>query len=108
MVEGLDNRGHAREKIVLLFFGFDAVVEALMQKLKRPFERPLGTPGDLISHQDADVINLLPFAIQGKKRADFEIAGCNVDAFGELTPVVEVAKDFPFVVAVIDDEQVTS
>ena len=60
--------------------------------------------GDFVAHQDADFVYLLPFVFEAEQGANFEIAGGDVDAAGDLAPVVEVAEDFPVGVAVVDDE----
>jgi hypothetical protein len=64
--------------------------------------------GGLVAHQDADVVELLPAAVQGEERADFEEAGGDVERAGDFRPVLEIAKSFPAFVAVIDGEQFTA
>jgi hypothetical protein len=64
-----------------------------------------GAERDFIPHEDAQGVDFLPLVPQAGQAADLEVAGGDVDAFGELAPVVEVAQDFPIVVAVVDDEQ---
>ena len=53
-------------------------------------------------------VDVLPLAVEGQQGADLEVAGGDVDGFGEGAPVVEVADDFPVVVAVIDAEQLAA
>ena len=60
---------------------------------------------DFVAHQDANGIDLLPFVFEREQRTDFKVPGRNVDRFRKLTPIVQVTKDFPFFVAVIDDEK---
>ncbi len=38
----------------------------------------MGAFGDLIAHQDADLIQLLPLAIKSQQGSDFKIPGRNV------------------------------
>ena len=53
--------------------------------------RPSVRQRDLVAHQDADLVHLLPFVFQAEQGADLEVAGGDVDGLGELAPIVEVA-----------------
>ena len=97
--------GNAGQEVVLLLFGFQAVVQPRLDLLQPVGERLLGAARNLVAHEDADGIDLLPLVLQAQQAADLEVAGGHVDGLGELAPVVQVALDLPVVVAVIDDEQ---
>ena len=43
-----------------------------------------------------------------EERTSFEIARGNVDGPGNLAPVMEIAKDFPVGIAVIDNKKFTA
>src|SRR5262245_29208779 len=101
----LDNRRNALEKVVLLFLGLEAGVEAGFDTLQPLDECGPGPPGNFIPHENSNSINLLPFAVEGEERSDFEVARGDVDGLRDLAPVVEIAEDLPVVVAVIDDEE---
>jgi hypothetical protein len=63
---------------------------------------------DFVAHQNANLIHLLPFVLEPEQRANFEVAGRDVDRLRDLAPVVEIAQDLPVHVAVIHDEKFTS
>jgi hypothetical protein len=67
-----------------------------------------GTFGNLIPHQNPNPVNLLPFSLKGKERADFEVARSDVDDLGNLAPVMQIAQDLPVVIAVIDYKKFTA
>ena len=68
----------------------------------------MGTSGNFVTHEYANLVNRLPGLFEGQEAADLEGAGCDVDARRELAPVAEVVADSPHVVAVVDDEQVAA
>ena len=45
---------------------------------------------DLGAHQDPDLVEPLPLAIQLEERPDLEVAGRDVEALRDLRPVVQV------------------
>ncbi len=96
---------NAGEEVVLLLLGFQAVVQPRLDLLQSVGERLLGAARNLVAHEDANGIDLLPLVLQAQQPADLEVARGHVDGLGELAPVVQVALDLPVVVAVIDDEQ---
>ncbi len=53
-----DYGGYALQKVVLLLFRFQARVEAACYSPKPLFERFLGSPGNFVTHQNADFVNL--------------------------------------------------
>ncbi len=106
--DGLDNGRHAVQEIVGLFFGFQAGIQPRFDVFQAGYKSCLGFLGDLIPHEDADLIHLFPFFLQRQQRADFEVASGNVDGPGNLTPVVEIAQDFPVHIAVVHDEKLAA
>src|ERR1041385_7128795 len=96
------------QKIVLLFFAFDAFVEYRLNRLDSGHQSLLCAQGHLVTHENAYGIKLLPLSVQAQKRPYFEIAGRNVKAMGEFRPIVEVAPDLPVLIAVIDDEEIAT
>jgi len=69
------------------------------------FLRP---PGDPDADDNASPVELLPLAIQRHQGADFKLASRDVEAGGNPGPFGQVVEDFPFVVAVINDEKVVA
>ena len=64
--------------------------------------------GRLRPHEDANLVQLLPFAVEREQGANFEETCCNVERRRDLCPFPEVADDFPFFVAVVDDEKIAA
>lgn len=103
--DGLDYGGSPGEEIVFLFFIFERAVEPVLDLGQALGEDGAGALRDLVAHEEANLVELLPLAVEGQERADLEVAGGDVDGLGKIAPVAQIAKDFPVVVAVIDDEQ---
>jgi hypothetical protein len=38
----------------------------------------VGTFGDFVTHQDSDLIELLPLSIKGQQSTDFKVSGGNI------------------------------
>src|SRR5688572_381963 len=85
-----NDRWHTAEKVVFRLLGFQASIEPLSDLFQSFPERPLRSHRDLVSHQNAKVIDSLPLPIQGEQRADLEIPGGNIDGSGELAPFCKV------------------
>jgi len=68
-------------------------------------ERLLGALRDLLALQDADVVDLLPLAVETEQRPDLEEAGRDVDGPGQSGPVPNVLERLPVLIAVIDDKE---
>ena len=100
--------GNAREEVVFLLLGFQAVVQPRLDLLQSLSKRLLGPARNLVAHEDANRIDLLPLVLQAQQPADLEVARGHVDSLGKSAPVVQVALDLPVIVAVIDDEQFTA
>src|SRR5207249_237738 len=66
-----DNSWDAEEKIVLLLFAFEAFIECLTNGLESLLERTPRAYRDFVAHEDADVIDFLPFAVKGEQGSDF-------------------------------------
>jgi len=64
--------------------------------------------GNLVTHQNTNLVKLLPFAVQGEQSAHLEITSRDVERVGNLRPFLEVAQSFPFGLAVIDNEEFSS
>ncbi|WP_394757453.1 hypothetical protein, partial [Rhodoferax sp.] len=75
---GLDDSGHTGEKVVFLFLALNAVIEETFNADYAVHQRALGSLTDLVTHEDANLVQLLPLAIQRQQRANLEIAGGNV------------------------------
>src|SRR5262249_50649414 len=63
---------------------------------------------DLGSHQDPDLVQLLPLAIELQEASDLEEASRDVEALRNVCPVVEVAGTRPPRDAVVDDEKLAT
>jgi len=58
----------------------------------------------LRAHQDADLLEPLPLAVEGQQGTDLEVARCDVEGLGNTGPLFEIAKSGPAGNAVIYDE----
>jgi hypothetical protein len=106
--DGLDDGRDAHEEVVLLLLRFEAGIEAVADAPEALDERGASAAGDLVAHEDADLIDLLPLVLQAEQGADLEITGGDVDGAGNLAPVVEVAEDLPVLVAIVHNEQLAA
>ena len=96
---------HAGEERVVLFVGFETPVEDLFCSFGELAQYPPGPVGDLIAHEDADLVELLPFAVEFEQGADLEVAGRYVEGAGDLAPLAEIVGPPPTIDTVVDDEQ---
>ena len=64
--------------------------------------RRLGT------HQNSDVVERLPSAIEGKQGTDFEVPRRNIERLGDAGPLFKISKPRPAGDAVVDDEEVSA
>src|SRR5205814_1989820 len=55
-----------------------------------------------------DLFQFLPLAIQPEERTNFKVSGGNVEGTRDLGPVLQIAKDLPVLIAVIDYENVSA
>ena len=56
------------------------------------------------AHQDPDLIELLPFAVELEEGTDLEVAGSDVEALGDPGPFLKVSETSPPRNTVIDNE----
>ena len=75
---GLNDLGYPSQKIILLLFALNAVVQQLTNTRKALSQCKVCALGDFVTHQDADLIELLPLAIQSQQGTDFKITSGNV------------------------------
>jgi len=105
---GLHDGWNTCEEVILELLGFQTLVQPPGYFLKALFKSSLGALGDFVPHQDANLIDLLPFVVQSKQPCDFELSRRTVDPLGDLTPVVKVTEDFPVLVTVVDNEKLAT
>ena len=92
----------------MFLFLFQALVQVLHNVRQSILECSHRAQRYLVSHQDADLVDLLPLVFQGKKGPYLEVARRDIDGLRDLTPVVEVPGDLPIFVAIVDDKQVAT
>ncbi len=56
-------------------------------------------------HQDADLIELLPFAVEGRQGTDLGTTGRDAKSRGNLRLLPQLMQRLPFRIAVIHDEE---
>jgi hypothetical protein len=64
--DGLDDRRNAFEERILGLLAFKALIEASLNPAQRFLKRLLRSSSDLVAHEDADVIDLLPLAFESQ------------------------------------------
>ena len=106
-------RGENRRNAVQEWIGVLVRLKALVEDLRRT--RPNGveqrracTIRRLGTHQNPDVVERLPSAIEGKQCADFEVPRRNIERLGDAGPLFKIAKPRPAGDAVVDDEEVSA
>ncbi len=102
----LDDRGNALEERV----GVLVVVETAVERRFRPTpyclqDHLFGPTGHLVTHQNADLVELLPRSVERHQCTCFEVPGRNVEGVGNLTPFAQVAQPIAAARGVVDDEQ---
>jgi hypothetical protein len=75
---GLNDLFQPGQEVVLLLFALNAVVQQLADTRKTFNQCTLSTLGYLVTHQDTDLIQLLPLAVKGQQGTDFKVPGGNV------------------------------
>ncbi len=75
----LDDGRDTRKEVIGAFFVFEAVLEPLTCAAEAPGKCVPGAEGNLIAHENANLVDLLPFILQGEQGADFEVPGGDVD-----------------------------
>ena len=99
-------RKEKRRRLTLgtIFLRFDTFIQTafgLVERLKKGLFR---SRRDIAAHQDSELVDLLPLAIQRKQRPNFEIPSRAINCLRNLAPIAKVAYDLPVDVAVINDE----
>ena len=103
--QGLDHGRNSGKEIIRFFFTLDAGVQRGRDFSQALLKSALGPLRNLIAHQKANGVQLLPLILEGKKRAYFKIARRNINRLRQLAPVRKVIADLPLAIAVIDDEE---
>ena len=67
-----------------------------------------GPVGRLRPHQDANLVEPLPFAVESEQGSDLEVSGCDVERLGDPGPLLQVPESGPSRNAVVDDEEVAA
>ena len=58
--------------------------------------------GDLVAHQDPDLVEFLPLSVQFHQGADFEESCCDVETRGQVAPLAQVVEAGVLGVTVVD------
>ena len=101
-----DDRRHPTQKRLRSFLGLEARIESgFRASLGRLQECGLRAVSHFGTHEDPDLLEAPPLAIELEQAADLEKARRDVEALRDLCPVVKVARPCPSGDAVVDDEQ---
>lgn len=94
------------EEWIALFVVLDALVKTRLGPLLHSHQQRLLRPvGDLVPHQDPDLVELLPAAVEVQQGANLEESRGDIDAARQLRPLAQVVQAVPPAVAVVDDEE---
>ncbi|MGX7894263.1 hypothetical protein [Tsuneonella sp. HG222] len=85
-----------------------ALVEFACDSAEGALKSSPRTFGSLVSEENSDFVDLLPFAIESKERANLEKAGGDIDLLEKLAPVVEIPKRLPVLCAIVDNEKLAT
>ena len=105
----LQDRGHARQKRILLLVRLHAAVEGVNDT--RPYCFQKGPPravGGIRAHEDADLVERLPLPVEGQEGPNLEITGSNIERLRDAAPLFEIAQPGPARDAVINDEKIAA
>src|SRR6267378_4237820 len=106
-LQRVENRGGPSKKWVLVLDNFDALVELVGRLGHHGLDKRLASPMTRLgTHQNPNLLERLPLAIEGKQGAELEVARRDVERLRDLGPLLQVAKPRPARDAVIDDKQV--
>ena len=103
-----DRRDPAQEGVRLLVL-LDALVEPV-ERL-RPHRLENGPPspmGRLSAHQEPDLVEPLPLAVEGEQGVDLEVSGRDVERLGDAAPLLQVPEPGPAGDTVVDDEELAA
>lgn len=64
--------------------------------------------GHFRAHEDADLLERLPFSVEGQKGTDFEVPRGYVERRRDSGPLFEIAQTRPAGDAVVDDKEVVA
>ena len=103
---GLHDGRNTRQKIIFGFFALNAVVELAGDTGNAFCKRAVGSFGDFVAHEDANLVELLPLPVQRQQGAYLKVARGNVEPRGDFRPFGEVAEHLPFVIAVVNDKKI--
>ena len=94
------------QKGVRLLVLLDAFVEPAERVRPDRFENGLPSPMDgLRTHQDPDLVEPLPFTVEGEQSADLEVSGRDVERLRDAGPLLQVPEPGPARDTVVDDEE---
>ena len=107
--ERLENRRNPVQEGVRLLVLLDALVEPVERLRPDRFENGLPSPmGDLRAHQDPNLVEPLPFAVEGEQGADLEVSGRDVERLRDAGPLLQVPEPGPAGDTVVDDEELAA
>ena len=96
------------QEIILGLFRVKARVEFYSSVSEAVRKRAMGPSRDFITHENSNSVQLLPFTVQRQERTYFKITSGDIYGLGELAPIMQIADDFPVLIAVVNDEQLAS
>ena len=97
------------QKGVALLVLLHAFVEPLEGLRPDCFENGLPRPmGGFRAHQDPDLVEPLPLAVEGEQGADLEVSGRDVERLRDAGPLLQVPEPGPAGDAVVDDEELAA
>ena len=103
-----DDRRDPVQKGVRLLVLLDAFVEPVERLRPDRIENGLPSPmGGLRAEQDPDLVESLPFSIEGEQSADLEVSGRDVEGLRDAGPLLQVPEPGPAGDTVVDDEELT-
>ena len=107
--ERFEDRRDSVQEGVRLFVLLNAFVEPVERLRPDRFENGLPSPmGGLRPHQDSDLVELLPFAVEGEQGADLEVSGRDVERLRDAGPLLQVPEPGPAGDTVVDDEELAA
>ena len=103
-----DRRDTVQEGVRLLVL-LNAFVEPGERLRPDRFENGLPSPmGGLRAHQDPDLVEALPFAVEREQGADLEVSGRDVERLRDAGPLLQVPEPGPAGDTVVDDEELAA
>ena len=96
---------HPLQERVGLLLVFEAAIEAADPLPQRLVEHLPGPQRHLVAHQQPDLVEPLPPAVQRQQGPDLEEPGGDVEGPGQIGPLTQILQPRPPRHAVVDDEQ---